>query len=331
MKKILLITTGGTITSQMTADGLKPGEDNSSILDLLAECDPDNHYEHRALCNIDSTNIQPEHWCMMAKCIDSVYRDYDGIILTHGTDTLGYTAAALSFMLLHIPTPVTLTGSQIPMAEAASDARNNLYTAIQTIEHGIKGVTVSFNHKVISGTRAVKTNTLDVDAFESINLPYLGQVYDDGFHEAPEANSRTETYRFTEALCPDVFILKVFPGLSPAFVDAVLKSGCKGLIVEAFGLGNISCLHRDLTEVIEKAVRQEIPVVVCSQCLHERCDLTRYEVGRCLQRSGAISGNDMTTEAATAKLMWALSKSGSVEEIRAIFNTNYVNEVTIRP
>ena len=198
MKKILLFTTGGTIASKEGNNGLEPEMDANELLSYMG--DLANRYDItcRELLSLDSSNIQAEEWRKIARNIFENLEQYDGIVVTHGTDTMAYTASMLSFMLQNLKVPVVLTGSQMPIDNMLTDARNNLYAAFAAIDAGIAGVSVAFNRRIMLGCRAVKVRTLGFEAFESVNAPYLAEVFANGmrrYHEPekPVPGSRPGT------------------------------------------------------------------------------------------------------------------------------------------
>ncbi len=195
MKQILLLTTGGTIASQAKGNGLAPALHGNDLVEQLRIGYPDYQFDVEDLLDLDSSNIQPEEWRLIARRVYNALAEYHGIIITHGTDTLAYTAAALSFMLQNLCKPVVLTGSQLPIQNPLTDGVSNLFTAVEAITRGIAGVSVAFDRKIISGTRAVKVSTMGFNAFESVNAEYLGQIYADGTRTFRSQHLRCNPYR----------------------------------------------------------------------------------------------------------------------------------------
>ncbi len=326
-KKILLLTTGGTIASLAGADGLEPHR--SSVMEReLNQLRTYYNITVRDVMCLDSSNICPKEWKRIAEAVFEQRHGFDGIVVSHGTDTMAYTASAISFMLQNIDLPVVFTGSQLPLADMLSDGPDNLRTAFAMAAAGKPGVFLAFDRKVMLGCRAVKVRASGFSAFESVNARYVGRVSNRGLvldervlpHPVGEARLETE-------LCENVFLLKLTPGLNPAIFDVLAAMGYKGIVIEAFGLGGINVLHQGLNS-IHRAVENGISVVVTTQCLYDSSDLRVYQVGGKLLQLGVIQGRDMTSEAAMTKLMWALGQGMGPEEIRALFGRSLAGEIT---
>ena len=328
MKKICWITTGGTIASVKTSDGYVPANKGEILYELLGKMTSLYDITIKDLFSIDSSNMQPEEWIQIAREVYRLRNEFDGIVITHGTDTMAYTASCLSFMLMNINIPVVLTGSQLPLTHPLSDGQENMSLALAMASNKYPGIFVAFNRKVILASRAVKVRTTGFHAFESVNYPYVGTVNSLGLeiHEEYLPVSTGDCV-LKDSLCEDVFLLKLIPGLNPQIFDMLIKMKIKGVVIEAFGIGGLSYIRRDFTKKIVELLDEGIVVVVCSQCLYERSDFSIYEVGKKALEHGVIEAFDMTSEACVTKLMWALAQDKYVKEI---FRHNYVNEISIK-
>lgn len=327
MKHILLLATGGTIASVESEGGLAPGLSAEDLIRYTDECSQDVQIYSKTLMSIDSTNMQPEHWVKIAQAIAAEYDQYDGFIITHGTDTLAYTSAALSYMLQHAGKPIVVTGSQVPISYKKTDARKNLGDAIRFACENIGGVFVVFDGRVIMGTRAVKMRTKSYDAFESINYPYVAYIKGNDVHYQTRPTMPTEAFKLDASLCPDVFLLKLYPGTQPELFDC-LTQFCKGVVIESFGNGGLPFHGRNLLPKIEDLVKRGISVVITTQCLEEGENLEQYEVGRRVAKLQVILSGDMNTEAIVAKLMWALGKTGDQAQVKQIIETPMARDLT---
>ena len=312
MKHILLIATGGTIASRPTENGLAPQLLADDILRGVPALGSLCRIDAVQPMNIDSTNMSPDCWLALAECLRDHYDRYDGFVITHGTDTMGYTAAALSYMLLGQMKPVILTGSQLPLGAPLSDAEINLSCAIEAACQGVAGTYVCFNRKLILGTRAVKTHTLSFDAFDSVNRSLSGMVDSNGVHFLRPQRIGTP-YQLRPEVDSRVFLLKLFPGTQPDVLDFIAQAGYRGLVIEAFGLGGLHYIRRNLVEKLRMLRKNGVRILVLTQCMYEKADLSIYEVGTQLLRTDVLSGMDLTTEAAVTKLMWALAQDNTDE------------------
>jgi L-asparaginase len=328
-KKIILLTTGGTIASAPTAEGLAP-LGSAEILEHLGRTGDEFALTVREILRLDSPNIQPEEWRVIASAIYECFDRFDGVVVAHGTDTMAYTASMMCFMLRNPPIPVVFTGSQLPISHPLTDALVNLQCAFAMAASGIPGVFVAFNRKIIVGCRAVKIRTTGFDAFESINVGCAGTVGSDGLRFNKEVLPVADgPCALEDSVDANVFLLKLTPGTNPDVVDMLLDSNCHGIVIEAFGAGGLQFVRRDFVSKLERAAFMGIPVVVCSQCLYERSDFSLYQVGQKALEKGAIQAFDMTSEAAITKLMWALGRTRNADEIRKLFALNLAGEIAL--
>ena len=327
MPRLKLVSTGGTIACLPGENGLIPALTGSQLLEYADT--PAFDVDCVDLFSMDSSNIQPKEWRVIAEEIKkSVEQGYDGVIVTHGTDTMAYTASMLNFMLLNIPIPVVMTGSQYPIVRPDSDGRKNLKDALIAARRMAGGVYICFGDALILGCRAVKTRTVSRNAFESINYPYIGTVANDAYVELYPHRPNGE-FQFFDAIDERVALIKLIPGTSPAILEMLLNCDVKGVVVEAFGLGGVHNFRRDHAESIKKLVKGGIPVVLTSQCLYEASTPDIYEVSHALREAGVISAADMTTEAAVTKLMYALGHTKDLLEIRAKMQTDLCGELGV--
>ena len=326
-KKILLLTTGGTIASKPGGEGLEPHR--SEVMDRELE-QLRTYYDItvRDVMCLDSSNMRPEEWETIARSVFELREGFDGIVISHGTDTMAYTASAVTWMLPNIDLPVVFTGSQLPLADMLSDGPDNLRTAFAMAASSRPGVFLAFDRKVMLGCRAVKVRASGFSAFESVNAKYAALVSNRGLvvNEAvlPKPTGPAE---LRTAISKNVFLLKLTPGLNPAVFDMLAAMGYKGIVVEAFGLGGVNVLHKGLRG-IHRAVEDGISVVITTQCLYDSADLQVYQVGNKLLELGVIQGRDMTSEAAMTKLMWAIGQGLEPEQITELFTKNLAGEVT---
>ena len=326
-KHILLLTTGGTIASVPGGEGLEPQRSEVMERELTMLRTYYRITVKDVLC-LDSSNMRPEDWQQIAADIFNHRAGFDGIVVSHGTDTMAYTASAVTFMLPNIDLPVVFTGSQLPLADILSDGPDNLRTAFAMAATEHPGIFLAFDRKVMRGCRAVKVRASGFSAFESVNARYVGIVSNQGLVIDPRTLPRMngETQLKTD-ISSAVFLLKLTPGLSPDIFDALIAMGYKGIVVEAFGLGGINVLGRGLRG-IHRCVEDGISVVVTTQCLYDSSDLRVYQVGNKLLEMGVIQGRDMTSEAAMTKLMWAIGQGMEQPEIAKLFEQNLAGEVT---
>ncbi len=329
MKKILLLTTGGTISSVQSSNGLVPSDQNNLISTILN--DNESIIDIVPIMTLDSSNIQPEEWKIIASSIYENMPKYDGIIVTHGTDTMAYTSSMISFMVQNPNIPIVFTGSQLPLTHPLTDAIDNLKCAKAMALSGVPGVFIAFDRKILLGCRAVKAKTVSFNAFQTINREPLGVVSSLGLNldKINDLHHSNEKPKLSLDIETNVFLLKLTPTTNPNTIPILIESGIKGIVIEAFGAGGISFIRRDFVKEIKNAVDKNIPVVVSSQCLYESSNFNIYEVGTKVLKSGAIEALDMTSEAAVTKLMYALGQTNNIKEIKNIFETNIADEINL--
>lgn len=325
MKKVLLIGTGGTIASEVGSSGLAPELTTEDLLSHIPAISGICEVECIQLLSLDSTNMQPRHWLMMAECIKEHYEEYDGFVLTHGTDTMAYTAAALSYLVQESPKPIILTGAQKPIGFDSTDSKINLLDAFRCAAEDLPGVSIVFNNKVIPGTRAKKTRSKSFQAFSSINYPYLGVLRDGTLlrYIRPECGERAVFY---DTLNTKVALLKLTPGATREMADFLLERN-DALIIESFGVGGLP-EEGGFYECLEQWMEKGRIVVLTTQVENEGSDLGVYHVGYRLKRDlRVLEAYDMTTEAVVAKLMWLLGQTRDRQEIERRFYTPVAKDI----
>ena len=317
MKHILLIATGGTIASRHTPEGLAPQITPQELLSYVPDAASLCQIDTVQPINLDSTNVAPEHWLLLAKLIEEQYDRYDGFVICHGTDTLAYTAAALSYLIQHTRKPIVLTGAQRSIDEDTTHAKVNLMDALRYACAGESGVCIVFGSHVIAGTRARKSRTKSYNAFTSLNFPDLASIHESRVVRYIPWEDQGDPV-FYHRLNTRVFLLKLTPGMDPAAFAAAGQL-CDGLIIESYGIGGIPDLY---LEELDKLISQGKTVIMATQVPQEGSDLSVYQVGKHVKdRYHLLESYDMTLEATVVKLMWAMGQSDDPESIRKLFCT----------
>ena len=330
MKRILILNTGGTFSSQAFGHGLAPSISGDEIINKLGIIDDDILLEVEDYCSLDSANIMPDDWVSISRKIAGSLTDYNGFIVIHGTDTLAYTSSMLSFMLQNIQVPVVVTGSQMPLNSPMSDALMNLQCAVWMAASGVPGVFVAFDRKIMLGCRTSKVRTISFNAFESINCPYIGEVNAFGLQIYTDRKPKMTRINLQTDYSDKIAVLKVFPGMDLDIFSFLQDHGYEGVYIEGFGLGGLPFLRNDITAEIRKASERGLPILVGSQCRYEGSNLTVYETGQRILDCGGIPVYDMTQEAVVTKLMWTLGQTKKYDQIRWLFGSDLVGEVTLR-
>lgn len=325
MKRILLLGTGGTIACKRTEDGLKPVITSGEILSYVPGSRDFCQIESIQAFNIDSTNIQPHHWLTITRIIREHYEEYDGFVITHGTDTMAYTAAALSYLIQGSPKPIVLTGAQRPIGFDSTDSKTNLTDAFRCAAEDLPGVSIVFNSRVILGTRAKKTRSKSFQAFSSINHPELGVLRDGVLLRYIRQDCR-EAPVFYDRLDPRVALLKLVPGTGREAADFLLERN-DALIIESFGVGGLPEAG-GFYDCVRRWMEAGRIVVLTTQVENEGSDLGVYHVGYRLKSDlGVLEAYDMTTEAVVAKLMWILGQTRRREEVERLFYTPVARDI----
>ncbi|MBE6536496.1 MAG: asparaginase [Ruminococcaceae bacterium] len=333
-KKVCLIHAGGTIGMTKSERGYvtKTGylkERLEAISDLYVNGMPDFElYEMSPL--LDSSNMAVNEWNRIGSIIAELYEKYDGFVILHGTDTMAYTASSLSFMLENLDKPVIITGSQIPLCEIRSDGRDNLITSMLIAAAGkVREVCLYFGGRLLRGNRATKMSADGLMAFDSPNFPRLAEAGINIKYYPTALKKKTEKpLSFVPFSEVPIGVLKVFPGINFSLFDAVMTEKLKGVVLETFGAGNIPGDGNALLPIIRAAFSAGAVITVCSQCPVGAVSLGAYAASAELLSAGAVSGFDMTTEAAVAKLYYLFSKGFSTDEIKAKMETDIAGELT---
>lgn len=317
-----MIATGGTIASKEGAEGLTPAVTGEELAADVPGIRDKCRLEILQLMNIDSTNMRPRQWMLIRDAIIERYNNYDGFVVLHGTDTMAYTAAALSYLIQDSAKPIVFTGSQKPMGNPYTDARINIYQSIlYALDDNSCNVSIVFNGKAVAGTRGRKQRTRSFDAFESMNFPVLAVIHDDKIirhymEECPKPESMVSYSQLNDR----VFVLKLTPEVKPDIFE-LLSSHYDAIILETFGIGGIPEYDDSSFEkAIFGWVSSGRTLAVTTQVPEEGCDLDIYQVGKKYsEHPGILQAGDMTTEAIVAKMMWVLGQTGRQERIRELF------------
>ena len=328
VKRILMIGTGGTIASEMTPSGLTPELNSDQLLSFVPRIGELCRVDCIQLYSLDSTNIRPAHWLGVARTIQERYDDYDGFVISHGTDTMAYTAAALSYLVQGSPKPIILTGAQKPIWFDGTDSKRNLTDAFLYACRGCGGVQIVFNGKVILGTRARKTCSKSFQAFSSVNYPDLAVVQDENLLQYMRCACYPKPV-FYDTLDANVGLLKLIPG-TPAAVLGFMLERYDGLVIESFGVGGLPEYEGDDSyfDIISRGVERGKIVVMTTQVPNEGSDLTVYHVGGRLKSTlRLLEAYDMTTEAAVAKLMWILGRTREFDEAEKLFYRSVARDI----
>ena len=322
MKHILLLGTGGTIACKRGDNGLTPLLTGDELLSYVPAAREFCHVDTIQVLNIDSTNIHPKHWLMLSQVLEKNYDNYDGFVICHGTDTMAYTAAAMSYLVQHSSKPIVITGAQKPIDLDVTDARTNLLDSLRFAScDRAHGVSIVFDGKVIAGTRGKKERTKSYNAFSSINFPYLAVIQEEHilFYIDDKWQDK-ETVRFYHDLDSRVALLKLIPSMGSSVLD-YLAEHHDAVVIESFGVGGLPSYDSgDFYSSIEKWISQGKVIVMTTQVTQEGSNMSVYEVGQKIKNAfGLIESYDMTLEATVTKLMWILGQTREPDRIRELF------------
>lgn len=313
-KTILILNTGGTISSIKTSRGYEPV--SGYVAKALATIPAMQHAEmpHYVIKEyqplLDSSNMTVNEWNRIAADIAEAYDHYDGFVILHGTDTMAYTASALSFMLENLGKPVLLTGSQIPLSEVRNDAVDNVVTSLWICAHQpVNEVCVYFNQCLLRGNRTQKINTQHFNAFDSPNFPHLGSIgIDITLHHELILPSPTAPFRLQRIRPHFIANFRLFPGFATEVLGYMLSQPIQGLVLETYGTGNAQNNDPHFLALLKEATRRGVFIINCTQCQQGTVEMSHYATGHSLKQAGLFNGHDMTSEAAHCKLLYLLSK-----------------------
>ncbi len=340
MKKILFLGTGGTFASVRTKKGLQPRFNYEELLDKFPKIKKRVEIKGLQLCNFDSTNLEPKYWTLIAKAIAKNYDKFDAFIIGHGTDTMHYSAAALSFALQGVSKPIVFTGATFPFEDLNTDAKINFIDSVKVAESGlVKDICIVFQHKIFKATNsrkvtneATKIVNVKLDVFSNINTRILGKIAKDKIilfkSEDTKSHNKSLTLRLIPNFDPNIGLIKLFPGIKSEVLD--YYNGKKAIIIMAFGPGNIPFEYSNWIEKIKTFSKKGTPIFITTQVPFGEVDMKMYEVGQKAEKAGAISSINMITETAIVKLMWILGNypKYDLKKIKNLFLKNICGELS---
>ena len=318
MKKILMITTGGTIACIPSDSGLVPKISSCDIIDMVPELKDICNIDAIEIMNIDSSNLSPNNWIMMLDTIEKNYDNYDGFVITHGTDTMAYSASMLTCAIDNLNKPVVFTGSQFPIKAENTDAYRNIYDAFLAACSDNCGVFLAFNGIIHNGDCTKKVYSEDFTGFLSINHETAGVSDSKKIIWNTINKKKKGKVSFNKNISEKVFVLKMVPSLKPDIIDVLINMGYRGIIIEGYGAGGVPTeeCENNFIPALKKAMKSGVAVVCATQCLYNGVHLDKYPAGIMAEKYGAVSCKNMTIEKTLAKLMLGLGNNMNIKELK---------------
>ena len=313
-----MITTGGTIASIPSDNGLIPEISGKDIISLVPELKNICTIDTLELLNIDSSNISKKHYILMLDTLEKNYDLYDGFVITHGTDTMAYSSSMLACAIENLSKPVVFTGSQLPLKAKATDAYRNLYDAFLAASDNVYGVFLAFNGDIHYGDSVKKVYSENFTGFLSINNKTAGKSDNNKIIWNKLYKNHNIKPVFNKNISEKVFVLKMVPSLKPDIIDVLINMGYKGIIIEGYGAGGVPTAdcENNFIPALQKAIENNVAVVCATQCLYDGVHLDKYPMGIISEKYGAISSKNMTLEKALVKLMIGLGNNMTMEELK---------------
>ncbi len=333
MKRICIIYTGGTIGMERGENGYEPGKEPfADIMAKISDFSSPELPEYDVIefsPLLDSSDVTVSEWNLIGRTISEQMDNYDGFVVLHGTDTMAYTAAALSFILQNLKKPVIVTGSQIPLCEIRSDGKDNILASMMIAASGkVFEVCIFFAGKLIRGNRAIKMSADSLIAFDSPNYPHMADAgIGIRFRNSVLLKPNDKPFEIKELDEEPIGVIKIFPGIQIDLFEPIITKKLRGVVLETFGAGNVPSYCDALSGIIKKAYENGSIVVVCSQCPTGTVSLGTYAASSCLIKAGAVSGKNMTTEAAVAKLYYLLSCGYPREKVKELMEKDLCGEL----
>ena len=319
-----MITTGGTIASIPSDNGLIPEISGKEIISLMPELKNICTIDTLELLNIYSSNISKKHYILMLDTLEKNYDNYDGFVITHGTDTMAYSSSMLACAIENLSKPVVFTGSQLPLKAKATDAYRNLYDAFLAASDNVYGVFLAFNGLIHNGDCVKKVYSEDFTGFLSINNEVAGKSDNNKIIWNKLYKNHNIKPVFNKNLSEKVFVLKMIPSLKPDIIDVLINMGYKGIIIEGYGAGGVPTAdcENNFIPALQKAIENNVAVVCATQCLYDGVHLDKYPAGILSEKYGAISSKNMTLEKTLAKLLLGLGSNMNMKELKEYFENN---------